>query len=87
MYKDRSMNIFIGFNENDDPISVLLAESREKADLVWMGMGVEPMHVEEIDPSSNIGSNGVCILLTSKKIKQQVGLGKDKTFNVFKRGK
>ncbi len=59
------MNIYIAYNYNKEPLSVLLADSKEKANLVWMGMSLQAHSVEEINPNSDLGVNGAAILLTS----------------------
>lgn len=61
------MNIYIGYDFKKNPIGVLLADNREKADIAWAGMGVSIYSVEEIDPNdqNNRGIHGLIILLTS----------------------
>ena len=62
------MKIYIGMDFENKPISVLLSESREKADIAWAGMQDTPHSVEEIDPADNSsGVHGVVFLLTSMK--------------------
>lgn len=62
------MKIYIGKDFDGSPISVLLADSREKADIAWMGMKDTPHSVEEIDPNdAELGMHGVAFLLTSIK--------------------
>jgi hypothetical protein len=62
------MNIYIGKDFEGKPISVLLADSREKADIAWAGMQDTPHSVEEIDPTDDsVGVHGVVFLLTSIK--------------------
>ena len=60
------MKIYIGKDYEGNPISVLLAESREKADIAWAGMKDTPHNVEEIDPNdTSVGVHGLVFLLTS----------------------
>lgn len=62
------MNIYIAYNYEDEPISVLLADNKEKAHIAWAGMNDQPHRVEEIDPDSDLGVYGVAFLLTSQKV-------------------
>lgn len=60
------MNIYIGYDHEKKPISVLLAQNREQADIAWAAMRDIPHSVEEIDPTqNNIGVHGLVFLLTS----------------------
>jgi len=60
------MNIYIGFDVNGKPTSVLLAKNREQADIAWAGMNDSPHNVEVIDPNNeDIGVHGLTFLLTS----------------------
>jgi hypothetical protein len=61
------MNIFIGFDFESVPIGVLLSDSREKAEIAWAAMGEMPCYVEEIDPNTAQGINGLVFLLTTIK--------------------
>ena len=85
------MNIFIASDFDGNPISVLLAKTREQADIAWAGMKDMPHSVEEIDPENDdIGVHGLVFLLTSEEIesrdlpvsRQSKGL----TFRKWKRG-
>ena len=52
------------------PISVLLADSKEKAKIAWAGMKLHYNSVEEINPTDTFGGiHGVIFLLTSSEIK------------------
>jgi len=62
------MNIFIANDYEGSPIGVLLADSREKADLVWMGMKLAVHEVEEIDISESKGIHGVVTLFTTEEL-------------------
>ena len=65
--EEPNMNIYISYDNDNQPTGVLLAESEEKASIAWMGMGVHPDHIEEIDPNNpNLGMYGVVLLLTSE---------------------
>lgn len=80
------MNIYIGLNFNGNPTSVLLADSREKADIAWMGMKEYPHTVEEIDPTNDdLGLHGVAFLLTSIE-KTVTTHASNTTFRKWKRG-
>ena len=79
------MNIYIGFDFSGNPLSVLLADSSEKADIAWAGMNDIPHHIEEIDPTrDDLGIHGVVFLLTSKKINTRDC--RDVEFRDWKRG-
>lgn len=81
--------LFIAFNFQNEPISVLLAQNKEQADIAWAGMKESPHHVEEIDPANNnIGVHGLAFILTSteansRNFSHRVG-GVD--FRIWKRG-
>jgi hypothetical protein len=62
------MKIYIGYNSEDEPISVLLADDRGKAFIAWAGMNDTPHRVEEIDPAEVSGVNGLVFLLTSTEV-------------------
>jgi hypothetical protein len=79
--------IYIGYDFESNPISVLTADSREKADIAWAGMQDTPHSVEEIDISGPIGIHGVAFLLTSRNLREcSTAAYSDKTFRVFRRG-
>ena len=82
------MNIYVAFNPDGEPTSVLLAEDRKSADIAWAGMKECPHSVEEIDPTSkDIGVHGVAFLLTSKlKNSYDVNKRGGWDFRVWKRG-
>ena len=69
------MKIYIGFDFESNPIGVLLADSQEKAELVWAAMGENPHTVEEINPQTARGVNGVVFLLTSKEANSRSDFG------------
>lgn len=57
--------IYIAYYDKD-PAAVILADSRKDADIAFASMGFVGISVEEIDPNAkNIGTHGVCFLLTS----------------------
>ena len=78
------LKIFIAHDHVGAPISVLLAETLEKANIAWMGMKDQPHSVEMIDPDDEIGMHGVVILLTSTKCRG--GFGRDVAYRTWKRG-
>jgi len=78
--------LFIGYDFENNPTGVLVAETRQQAELVWMGMKEGPHHVEEIDLSKPIGLNGVGILFTSHTVRAAEFGRNPKEFRVFKRG-
>jgi len=41
--------LYIAHHQNDGPVSVILAPSREHADIFWNGLGLYASKVEEID--------------------------------------
>ena len=61
-------NIYIAYDGQGSVESVLLAETRDGADLVWLGMGICAANVEEID-ILNRELPKVVILLSSVKIR------------------
>lgn len=44
-------NVYIAHFAGQGPVSVILAPSREHAEVYWQGLGLQPSEVEEIDPS------------------------------------
>lgn len=80
------MKIYIGYDFDNRPISVLLAENEDKANIAWAGMKDTPHHTEVIDPNNNdLGISGVVFLLTSTE--RTVGNAlNSQTFRKFKRG-
>lgn len=81
------MKVFVGLDFEGKPISVLLADSAEKAHIAWAGMKDTPHSVEEIDPlDEDLGVHGVVFLLTSKK-RRVGGFGSNSVdYREFKRG-
>ena len=64
------MNIYIAYSFDNKPISVLLADSQEKAEIAWAGMKLHHNRVEEINPTDTFGGvHGVIFLLTSTEVK------------------
>jgi len=57
--------VYIATSFDDEPLAVLLADSKEKADIAFTSMQLPYDHAEEIDPSEVQGMHGVCYLLTS----------------------
>ena len=84
------MNIYIANNCKDEPLSVLLAETRQKADIVWAAMKEYPHHVEEITQkdmnNQNLGIHGVVFLLCSGEVTFQDINGRTQTIRKFRRG-
>ena len=63
------MNVYIAKDFNGEPLGVLLATDKSKAELVWLGTGCTPHSVEEIDLSDdNLGMHGVVTLLSSIEV-------------------
>ena len=62
------MNIYIGMTHDNKPLGVLLAESKDKANLAWSMLDGPCHHVEEIDPQTIDSLHGVIFLLTSSPI-------------------
>lgn len=83
------MKIFIAYDFNDNPISVLLSDSIEKAHIAWAGMADVPHRVETIDPQTvDGGVYGLAFLLTSTEYDtRDLAYRSDgHTFRKFKRG-
>ena len=60
------MNIYIANNYINEPISIIMAENKQLAEVVFMAMGINHHSVEEINPNEkDIGQNGVVFLMTS----------------------
>ena len=83
------MNLYIGYNHDNEPIGVLLAVSEDKAQIAWTGMGNIPHHIEVVTQeqicNNTLGCHGVVFLLCSKS--QQLYVNDSlRTFNIFKRG-
>ena len=81
--------IYIGLDYEGRPTSVLLSDSREKADIAWAGMGEHPYRVEEIDPDEDGGVHGVAFLLTSRERvihHYDISLSEDLKVREWKRG-
>jgi len=83
------LKIYIGYDFEDNPTSVLLARNKKSADIAWAGMNNMPHHIEEIDPSDkSIGIHGTVFLLTSKE-RRLTSYGaslEDYYYREFKRG-
>ena len=62
------MNIYIAKDFDNNPIGVLLADDKNKAEIAFYAMGEVPKTIEEIDPNDNLGVAGVAFLLTSTKM-------------------
>jgi len=83
------MNIYIAYNYNNEPLGVLLSDSKEKAEIAWAGMGTPVHHVEEIDPKTAKGIHGVIFLLTTQEANSRRDYGhrlEGVNFNIWKRG-
>jgi hypothetical protein len=66
--------LYISYDHEDNVTSLLLSDSREHADLIWIGMGVAPHRVEEIDPSDDkCGRHGVAIILSPEVVMVKIG--------------
>lgn len=78
-------NIYVAKDGRGRPTSVLLAESREKAEIFWAGMGESPIEVEEISPDTEPGIHGVAVLLSSAE-RRIGGVFDGEIVRVFKRG-
>ena len=48
-------NVYIAHFAGQGPVSVILAPSREHADVYWQGLGLHASQVEEIDPEAEVG--------------------------------
>ena len=59
------MKVYIASDFDGDPLAVLLADNKEKAEIAFTSMQLPYDRVEEIDPSQALGTHGVCYLLTS----------------------
>ncbi len=82
------MKLYIGYDYNNNPLSVLLADNEDKAHIAWAGMNDIPHHIEEIDPNqSDIGIHGVVFVLSSdeKRIYKSFS-NEDIIYRKFKRG-
>ena len=60
------MNIYIAFDYNNNPLGVLLSDDASKARIAFHAMGETPHRMEEVDPTTAQGLEGVVFLLTSK---------------------
>ena len=58
-------NIYIAREHSGDPLALILAPDMKTAEIVFSSMNLAYNSVEEIDPSTNPGINGVCYVLTS----------------------
>jgi len=79
---------YIAIDVNDNPVAVIMALEKKDAEIALAGLNEPIKLIEEIDPSSDIGINGVVFLLTSTKansreFSHRVG-GVD--FRIWKRG-
>lgn len=86
----KPLKIFIGYDQNSNPISILMADSREKADIAWMGMNDSPVSVEEIDPQDDLGIHGIVFVLTSIEANSRSDYGHRANgvdFRIWKRGR
>ena len=84
-----ALKIYIASNFKGEPTGVLLADSQEKAELVWLGAGQSPHSVDVIDPASTaLGVHGVVTLLSSQEVRK-IDLdhkSRDWSFRLWKRG-
>jgi len=81
------MNIYIAYNYEDEPTSVLLADDREKVNIAWAAMKLVPHRVEEIDPTAIQGIGGVGFLLTSEEANSRDYTGvRGGDYRIWKRG-
>lgn len=82
--------IYIGYAScsGGEPVGVLLADSKEKAELVFHSTGEPVDAVEEIDPDTELGIHGVVFLLTSKEktVDRYSYAGSTITYRQWKRG-
>ena len=63
------MNIFIGYDFSGKPCGIILAENKQLAWVVFEARGDKVKDIEEINPNQkDLGSNGVCYLLTSTEV-------------------
>lgn len=62
------MKLYVGYDVEGDPTSVLIAEDRMRADIAWAGMNEIPHKVEELDCNNMKGVHGLVFLLTSTKM-------------------
>lgn len=82
------MKIYIGYDYDQNPIGVILADTQDRAEIVWAAMKDMPHSVEELDPSKAEGIHGVVFLLTSEEISITIPSINDRirTIRKFKRG-
>lgn len=84
-----SMKIYIGTDFDGTPTGVLLADSREKAEIAWSAMNDLPYSIEEIDPGTVTGIHGLVFLLTSQKCNSRTDFSHRQSgvdFRIWKRG-
>lgn len=83
------MKIYIGFDLEKRPMGVLLSDSKEKAEIAWTAMEGMPHSIEEIDPATAGGVNGLVFLLTTTKVDTRSSYehrDSDAIFRVWHRG-
>ena len=82
------MKIYIGLTYDNIPMGLLLADSKDKAEIAWSAMKDMPHSIETIDPDTCPGINGLSFLLTSTETNsrdvQYRNSGID--FRIWKRG-
>jgi len=65
--KPATKKLYIALDYAGKVLSVLLANARDEADLVWTGMGVYASSVEELDPAGPDLPRVVCLLSSQIK--------------------
>jgi len=61
------MNIYIAKDHSHVPMGAILAKNKDMATAFFMGKYPDFDSIEEIDPNSDIGVDGLCILITTSE--------------------
>jgi hypothetical protein len=78
------LKIYIGYDDQDRPVGVILARNLELAEAYWLGTSEQVCRTEEIDIQTLDPSPYPIFTLLSSTLKQ---ISWDKTCRIMKRGK
>lgn len=82
------MNIFIAKDYHNEPLSLILSDSYDKAVVAFSAMNIGFNSIEEINPNNELGMGGVCFVLNSTEYsKHDIDhKNNDFKFRIWKRG-